>query len=52
ILSVTADNASNNDAMVCALSELVPAFGGAPSQTCCFLHVVNLVVKLLIHQFN
>ncbi|KAF8548495.1 hypothetical protein OG21DRAFT_1374013, partial [Imleria badia] len=52
ILSVTADNASNNDAMVHVLGELVPAFGGAPSQTRCFLHVVNLIAKSLIHQFN
>ena len=38
--------------MIHELSELVLTFGGAVSQTCCFLHVVNLIAKLLIPQFN
>ena len=38
--------------MIRELSELVPTFGGAASQTRCFLHVVNLVAKSLICQFN
>ncbi|KAF8546591.1 hypothetical protein OG21DRAFT_1373998, partial [Imleria badia] len=52
ILSVTCDNASNNDAMIKALSKMVPTFRGAASHTRCFLHIVNLVAKSLIRQFD
>ncbi|KAG2107650.1 uncharacterized protein F5147DRAFT_577502 [Suillus discolor] len=48
ILCVTCDNASNNDVMVQELSNKAPAFGGATTHTCCFLHTVNLVAKSLI----
>jgi hypothetical protein len=30
----------------------VPQFGGAVSCTCCFLHIINLITKLIIHQFD
>jgi hypothetical protein len=49
---VTCDNASNNDAMIRELAELVPGFEGEASHTRCFLHVINLVAKSLIHQFD
>ncbi|KAG2356605.1 hypothetical protein BDR07DRAFT_1221827, partial [Suillus spraguei] len=52
ILSITCDNASNNDAMICELSGKVLEFGGAAMHTRCFLHTVNLVVKLLIQEFD
>lgn len=52
ILSVTCDNASNNDAMIRELSVKVPAFGGSATHTRCFLHTVNLVAKSLIREFN
>jgi hypothetical protein len=52
MLGATCDNASNNDAMIDELAELIPTFGGAPSWTRCFLHVVNLVAKSLIWQFD
>ncbi|KAG1843067.1 hypothetical protein C8R48DRAFT_557081, partial [Suillus tomentosus] len=52
ILSVTCDNASNNNVMVENLAAEVPAFGGAASHTRCFLHMVNLVAKSLIHEFD
>jgi hypothetical protein len=31
---------------------LTPTFAGFVSHTCCFLHVVNLIAKSLIHQFD
>jgi hypothetical protein len=49
---VTCDNASNNDVMIRELAELVPGFEGEVSHTRCFLHVINLVAKSLIHQFD
>lgn len=52
ILSMTCDNASNNNAMIHELSSKVPEFGGAATHTRCFLHTVNLVAKLLIREFN
>ncbi|KAG1742794.1 uncharacterized protein EDB91DRAFT_1004893, partial [Suillus paluster] len=52
ILSVTCNNASNNNVMVENLAAEVPAFGGAASHTRCFLHMVNLVAKLLICEFD
>ena len=52
ILSVTCDNASNNDAMIEELQELIPEFAGSVSHTWCFLHIVNLVAKSLICQLD
>ncbi|KAG2143881.1 hypothetical protein BD769DRAFT_1347815, partial [Suillus cothurnatus] len=52
ILSVTCDNASSNNVMVENLMAEVPAFGGATSHTQCFLHMVNLIAKLLICEFD
>ncbi|KAG2105394.1 hypothetical protein BD769DRAFT_1311636, partial [Suillus cothurnatus] len=52
ILSVTCDNASNNNIMVDKLEDLLPDFGGAVSHTWCFLHTVNLITKSLLREFN
>ena len=38
--------------MIRELAELVPGFEGEVSHTRCFLHVINLVAKSLIHQFD
>ncbi|KIK76677.1 hypothetical protein PAXRUDRAFT_169130, partial [Paxillus rubicundulus Ve08.2h10] len=46
------DNASNNDAMIRELEDMVPSFSSSASHTRCFLHVVNLVAKSLIRQFD
>ncbi|KIK80334.1 hypothetical protein PAXRUDRAFT_158962, partial [Paxillus rubicundulus Ve08.2h10] len=46
------DNAANNDVMIRELSKLVPMFGGSASHTRCFLHIVNLIAKTLIRQFD
>ncbi|KAG1745068.1 uncharacterized protein EDB91DRAFT_1037560, partial [Suillus paluster] len=52
ILSITCDNASNNDTMIRELSDKVLEFGGAVTHTRCFLHTVNLVAKSLIRKFD
>jgi hypothetical protein len=52
ILAVTCDNARNNDIMIKELAEFIPGFEGEVGHTRCFLHVVNLVAKSLIHQFD
>jgi hypothetical protein len=52
ILSVTCDNASPNDSMIDALAELVVAFPGAANRTRCFTHILNLVVKVILRQFD
>ncbi|KAG1807537.1 hypothetical protein EV424DRAFT_1306685, partial [Suillus variegatus] len=52
MLSVTCDNASNNNVMVDKLATLVPEFAGEASHTQCFLHTVNLVAKSLIREFD
>lgn len=38
--------------MIDSLSDLVPAFAGPTNQTRCFLHVVNLIAKSLLRQFD
>ncbi|KAG1878535.1 hypothetical protein C8R48DRAFT_559224, partial [Suillus tomentosus] len=52
ILSITCDNASNNTVMVEKLAEMLLSFPRAPNHTRCFLHMVNLVAKLLISEFD
>ncbi len=52
ILSVTCDNASNNDTMVTHLADLIKAFGGDYARTRCFLHILNLTAQSLIKQFD
>lgn len=38
--------------MIAHIKELIPLFGGAATCTHCFLHVVNLVVKSILHEFD
>ena len=54
ILSITADNATNNDAMVDAMGEdaRLPEFTGRVARVRCFLHILNLVVKSLLREFD
>ncbi|KAF9225171.1 hypothetical protein BS17DRAFT_700379, partial [Gyrodon lividus] len=52
ILAMECNNAANNNVIVEELSKLAPEFAGSASHTCCFLHIVNLISKSLIHQFN
>lgn len=44
ILSITCDNASNNDAMIEAIN--LEGFRGAESRIRCFPHILNLAVKV------
>jgi hypothetical protein len=52
IISITCDNTSNNDIMIDALSDLLTVFPGASNQTQCFDHIVNLIAKSIIRQFD
>ena len=38
--------------MITELSQLVPMFAGAASQTHCFLHVINLIAMSVLCQFD
>jgi hypothetical protein len=38
--------------MIDELAELLPNFPGHPNQTRCFTHVLNLVVKSILSQFD
>jgi hypothetical protein len=38
--------------MIDALAELVVAFPGAANRTRCFTHILNLVVKVILRQFD
>ena len=38
--------------MVDVLAELVVAFPGAANRTRCFAHILNLVVKVILRQFD
>ena len=46
------DNASNNDKMVEEMAGLLENFPGAANQTRCFLHILNLTAKSILHQFE
>ena len=52
ILGVTADNASNNDTMIEHLANLIESFPGAANQTRCFTHILNLIAKSVLRQFE
>jgi hypothetical protein len=51
ILSVTCDNTSNNDTMVDELAVSLPNWS-AVNRTRCFAHIVNLIAKSLLKQFD
>jgi hypothetical protein len=38
--------------MIEELSEMIANFSGKPNQTQCFTHVLNLIAKTIIKQFN
>ena len=52
ILSITCDNASANDAMIDHLAILLEAFPGSANCTRCFTHILNLVAKCILKQFD
>jgi len=52
VLSITANNASNNDTMFAHLEMVLPDFLGAINQTRCFVHTVNLCAKSILKHFD
>jgi hypothetical protein len=52
MLSITCDNASANDTMINHLANLIEAFPGSGNRTRCFAHVLNLVAKCIMKQFD
>lgn len=38
--------------MTTKLAQVLPTFKGEPSRVRCFLHIVNLIAKAIIHQFD
>src|ERR1700733_4848515 len=51
ILSITCDNASNNDTMVEEMAKTLTAFSEV-NHTCCFAYIINLIAKSLLKQFD
>jgi hypothetical protein len=51
-LCVTCDNALNNDTMIDELTVDLPNFGGRVTHTRCSPHMVNLVAKSVIREFD
>jgi len=43
---------SNNDVMIDELEDQVLKFGGRATHPCCFLHMVNLIAKSLVCEFD
>ena len=52
ILSITCDNASSNNTMIDKLEFLVQDFPGAANRARCFTHILNLIVKSIMRQFD
>ena len=51
-MGVTCDNASNNDGMVESLTKILIHFPGAANRAQCTAHIVNLVSKIVLRQFD
>jgi hypothetical protein len=51
-LSITCDNASANNSMVDELFVTVDNFAGDAARVRCFLHIVSIVAKTLLKQFD
>ena len=52
MLGVTCDNVSANERMVENLAKLVVDFPGDANRARCLAHIVNLVVKIILRQFD
>lgn len=50
--SLGGDSASANDAMVDELANIMETFPGQKVRVRCFLHILNLVVKTILRQFD
>ena len=51
ILCITCDNVSNNDMMVSELDDQIDDYSEV-NQIRCFLHIVNLIAKAMLRQFD
>ncbi|EIW65154.1 uncharacterized protein TRAVEDRAFT_78641, partial [Trametes versicolor FP-101664 SS1] len=49
---LSCDNVSPNNVMTELLGERIKSFEGALGHVRCFAHVINLVVKTLLRQFD
>lgn len=52
ILSITSDNASNNDSMIKYLGTAFDKFPGPANQAWCFAQIVNLIAKSILKPFK
>ena len=52
VLSITCDNAAPNDTMIDELELVLEDFPGAANRTRCFTHILNLVAKSVMKQFD
>ena len=52
MLGVTCDNASANDVMIENLAKIILDFPGEANRAQCLAHIVNLVVKIILRQFD
>ena len=43
---------SANDAMIESLADIMSDFAGEANRARCLAHIVNLVVKIILHQFD
>ena len=51
-MGITADNASPNDVMIDKLMDMLPNFLEQANHSRCFLHIINLIAKMLLRQFD
>jgi hypothetical protein len=51
-LGVTVNNASPNNVMIDELVDMLPNFLGQANHCRCFLHIINLIAKTLLKQFD
>ncbi len=47
-----ANNASNNDTMISELGGILKEFPEAANQTCCFAHIISILAKAILRQFD
>ena len=52
VLSITCDNTAPNDTMIDELELVLEDFPGAVNRTRCFTHILNLVAKSVMKQFD
>ncbi|EPS95117.1 hypothetical protein FOMPIDRAFT_1099721, partial [Fomitopsis schrenkii] len=52
MLAVTCDNASANNVMIQEMEYMIASFRGSRTRSRCFCHIINLVAKMVLHQFE